>query len=101
VGRRDKIYVLKQKFMVNRDCQKMSIVGLGGIGLTKVALQLAYMVQETWPENSIFWRPAMSMESFEQACADIAQKLHIPLAAGEEGAAKELVKQHLSAERTG
>jgi hypothetical protein len=40
------------------------------------------------------------MESFEQACADIARALHIPLAAGEEGAAKELVKQHLSAGRT-
>ena len=43
----------------------------------------------------------MSMESFEQACADIAQKLRIPLATGEEDAAKELVKQHMSAERIG
>ena len=41
------------------------------------------------------------MESFEQACADIARALHIPLAASEEGAAKELVKQHLSARQTG
>jgi hypothetical protein len=58
------------------------------------------MVKETWPEYPIFWMPAMSMESFEQACAGIAPKLHIPLTAGKEGAAKELVKQHLSAERT-
>ena len=100
VGRRDELYVLKQKLMVDRDCQKMSIVGLGGTGKTQVALQFAYMVKETWPEYSIFWMPALSMESFEQACADIARALHIPLAAGEEGAAKELVKQHLSAGRT-
>jgi hypothetical protein len=101
VGRRDELYVLKQKLMVDRDCKKMSIVGLGGTGKTQVALQFAYMIKETWPEYSIFWMPALSMASFEQACADIARALHIPLAAGEEGAAKELVKQHLSAGRTG
>ncbi|KAF2832835.1 HET-domain-containing protein [Ophiobolus disseminans] len=101
VGRRDELYVLKQKLIVDCNCQKMSIVGLGGTGKTQVALQFAYIVKETWPEYSIFWMPALSMESFDQACADVARRLHIPLAVGEEGAAKELVKQHLSAGRTG
>ncbi|PSN58794.1 hypothetical protein BS50DRAFT_605499 [Corynespora cassiicola Philippines] len=79
----------------------MSIVGLGGTGKTQVALQFAHAVKETHPELCIFWLPALSMASFEQACVEIAQALHIPLAAGEEGTAKELVKQHLSAGRAG
>jgi tetratricopeptide (TPR) repeat protein len=100
VGRRDELDVLKQKLMVNQDCRKMSIVGLGGTGKTQVALQFAYIVREIWPEFSIFWLPALSMESFEQACADVAKALHIPQA-GKEEDPKELVRQWLSAGRAG
>jgi tetratricopeptide (TPR) repeat protein len=76
----------------------MSIVGLGGTGKTQVALQFAYGVKEAQPEWSIFWVPAVSMESFEQACAEIVQALHIPQSADKEDA-KELVKQYLSSGR--
>ena len=104
VGRRAELDVLKRKLMANqecRECQKMSVVGLGGTGKTQIVLQFAYTVKETWPEFSIFWVPALSMESFEQACADIARALHISQAAGGEEDAKELVRQHLSAARAG
>ena len=70
--------MLQQKLMVNQDCQKLSIVGLGGTGKTQVALQFAYSVKERWPEYSILWVPALSMESFEQACASVAKALRIP-----------------------
>ncbi|KAJ9645330.1 hypothetical protein H2199_003336 [Coniosporium tulheliwenetii] len=81
VGRRDELDVLKQKLMI--------------------ALQFAYIVKETWPDFSIFWLPALSIESFEQACADIARALRTPQAAGREEDAKELVKQHLSSTQAG
>ncbi|KAF2993768.1 hypothetical protein E8E13_002106 [Curvularia kusanoi] len=74
----------------------MSIVGLGGTGKTQVALQFAYEVKEAQPDWSIFWVPAVSVESFEQACTEIAAALGIPLAADREEDAKELVKQWLS-----
>jgi hypothetical protein len=79
----------------------MSIVGLGGTGKTQVALQFAHMVKETWPEYLIFWIPVLSMESFEQACIDIARALHILQLAGGGEDAKELVRQWLSAGRAG
>ncbi|KAF2452254.1 TPR repeat protein [Lineolata rhizophorae] len=101
VGRKIELDVLKQKLMVNRECHKMSVVGLGGTGKTQVALQFVYMVKETWPEFSVFWVPALSAESFEQACADIARELHIPRTAGGEEDVKELVRQHLSSPRAG
>ncbi|PSN58876.1 hypothetical protein BS50DRAFT_641408 [Corynespora cassiicola Philippines] len=101
VGRRDELEELQEKLLMGQDCKKVSIVGLGGTGKTQVALQFAYVVKETHPETCIFWLPALNTASFEQACIEIAQTLHIPLAAGEGSSAKELVKQHLSAGRAG
>ncbi|RYN52006.1 hypothetical protein AA0117_g13375 [Alternaria alternata] len=106
VGRQDELRVLQQKLMVDQDCQKLSIVGLGGTGKTQVALQFAYSVKERWPEYSILWVPALSMESFEQACASVAKALRIPQAGGGGGGGddedvKELVQQHLSSSRAG
>jgi predicted ATPase len=42
--------VLQQKLIVDQDCQKLSIVGLGGTGKTHVALQFAYIAKEILPE---------------------------------------------------
>ncbi|KAH8707490.1 hypothetical protein GQ44DRAFT_817509 [Phaeosphaeriaceae sp. PMI808] len=101
VGRRDGLDMLKQKLMVSQECQKMTVVGLGGTGKTQVALQFVYTVKETWSEFSVFWVPALSVESFEQTCADIARELHVPRVAGGEEDVKELVRQHLSSARAG
>jgi tetratricopeptide (TPR) repeat protein len=87
--------------MVDQDCQKLSILGLGGTGKTQVALYFAYSVKERWPEYSIFWVPALSMESFEQACASVAKALHIPQVTSGEEDVKELVRQHLSSSQAG
>ena len=101
IGRRDELDRLRQTLIVNRNCQKMSIVGLGGTGKTQVALQFAYAVKETWTDFSIFWVPALSIESFDKACADVVKLLGIPYSVDEKDDAKELVKQHLSAARSG
>jgi tetratricopeptide (TPR) repeat protein len=87
--------------MVDRACYKMSIVGLGGTGKTQVALQFAYMVKQSWSEFSVFWVPALSMESFEQACAKVVRLLGISQGAGGENDAKEQFKRHLSTARAG
>jgi tetratricopeptide (TPR) repeat protein len=79
----------------------MSIVGLGGAGKTQLALRFAYTVRETMSAVSIFWMPALSMESYEQACVAVAAALHISQAETGEDNAKELVKEHLSADQAG
>jgi tetratricopeptide (TPR) repeat protein len=58
-------------------------------------------VKEAQPDWSIFWVPAVSMESFEQACAGIVEALSIPQMADGKDDAKELVKQYLSSDRAG
>lgn len=86
---------------MTKDCQKLALVGLGGIGKTQVALEFAYAVKAMRPEFSIFWVAALSAESFEQACAEIARKTHLTQASGDKEDVKELFKQSLSAETAG
>ena len=100
VGRSKILEELTQKLLVNKECQRVAIVGLGGIGKTQVALEFAYTVKASWSEYSIFWIPALSMESMEQACVDIARIRAIPPAADNEDI-KELVMQYLNDETAG
>jgi tetratricopeptide (TPR) repeat protein len=78
----------------------VALVGLGGVGKTQVALELAYWVKENHPEHSIFWVPALSGATFEQAYAEIAKKLAIRKAADDEDV-KESVRRHLSSAAAG
>ena len=65
--------------MINADCPKLAVVGLGGVGKTQVVLELVYLVKERYLEYSIFWVPAVSGESFEQGYREIAIRCSIPL----------------------
>ena len=75
-------------------------MGLGGVGKTQVALRLVYMVKKHWPGYSIFWVPALSGESLEQAYRDIAVQCSIALNPTEEDP-KETVRRYLSRASTG
>lgn len=74
--------------------------GLGGVGKSQIALELAYRVKEQWPEFSIFWVPAVSAESFELAYRDIATRCSITLDPKEEDP-KESVRRYLNSDLAG
>ncbi|KOC13590.1 kinesin light chain, partial [Aspergillus flavus AF70] len=101
IGRNAELNTLKQKLLVNKDCQRVALSGLGGIGKTQVALQFAYSVKEDCPEYSIFWVQALSMETFELSYREIAEVLGIrqEQEGGED--LKILVRQRLSAKTAG
>ena len=63
---------MEKRLLIDHECQKLALYGLGGIGKTQLALEFAYAVKQHQPEWSIFWIPAQSAESFEQAYRDIA-----------------------------
>ena len=99
VGRREEIETLKQKLLVHKDCQKVAISGLGGIGKTQIALQFAYYVKENYPEFSIFWVQVLSMETFERGCIGIATTLGMKQENKED--IKQLVQQRLCSKTAG
>jgi hypothetical protein len=76
----------------------MAVVGLGGVGKTQVALQVAYHVtsQTDW---SVFWLSALSMAAFEQSCTEIVERLRLSISGTED--AKKVVKGYLETSASG
>ena len=66
-----------------------------------MALSFAHSVREKHPEFSVFWVPALSVESFEQAYREIARVWEIGSVSNEQEDVKELVRRHLSATSAG
>lgn len=69
------------------------------MGKTQVALELAYWTKKNDPDYSIFWVPALSEATFEQAYVDIARGLNI--GRSDEEDIKETVRLYLSSEAAG
>ncbi|KAJ5289228.1 hypothetical protein N7478_002258 [Penicillium angulare] len=99
-GRESTLDELKEKLFLEPNTKKLALFGLGGIGKTQVTLQLARWVREHIPDCSIFWAPALSLESFEQACSQIAKELQIPQNADGESA-MESVQRQLNSNKAG
>ncbi|KAG7402599.1 Nephrocystin-3 [Fusarium oxysporum f. sp. rapae] len=98
VGREDVLAKLRG-LLFEQGRQKVALVGLGGLGKTQIALQLAFWVKENKPEYSVFWMPAFSMAGFEQECVKLVRALGIRCPEGED--AKDAVRQYLSSKDAG
>ncbi|KAL4733122.1 hypothetical protein BDV11DRAFT_210457 [Aspergillus similis] len=94
VGRDEEISRIDGLIRQNHGPSKIAICGLGGVGKTQIALELAYRTRERDPELSVFWIPCMSYASFEQACMNIAQ--FVGMQGLKPGEAKDRVKSYLS-----
>ncbi|KAJ5504600.1 Tetratricopeptide-like helical [Penicillium fimorum] len=99
VGRQQEIHYIENFIICATGPTKVAIHGLGGIGKTQIALELAYRTREKVPERSIFWIPCTSYESVQQAYVNIASALGISDI--EPAKMKEQVKSHLSQDRAG
>ncbi|KAI1392353.1 uncharacterized protein F4822DRAFT_436211 [Hypoxylon trugodes] len=99
-GREGILYRIEEMFLCRDKYRKLSIVGLGGIGKTQVALRFAYWVKAKHSEHSILWVPALSSETFEQAYAEVAKRLDIQVGPNEQDL-KESVQQYFSSDEAG
>lgn len=87
---------IKSRLFMTSDMSTAAIYGLGGVGKTQIALELAYQVRQEYPECSILWIPAMSHASILQGYLDIARQLGLVTATQEPEVVLELVCEHLS-----
>ncbi|KAN0066858.1 hypothetical protein V8E54_015030 [Elaphomyces granulatus] len=100
LGRHNELVELEQKISNNNNqVRKMAITGLGGVGKTQIALEIAYQVRDRKPECSIFWIPSTSIEMIEQAYMSIGK--HLGLQGVTPAEMKIRVKAHLSSEKVG
>ncbi|KAH8654542.1 hypothetical protein BGZ60DRAFT_568352 [Tricladium varicosporioides] len=83
------------------DCQRVALVGLGGVGKTQIALECAFQLQSISPTCSVFWVRASDRTSFDNAFREIGQQLKIPGLEDDKADVKQLVKTRLSQESTG
>ncbi|KAG8355611.1 hypothetical protein FVEN_g6540 [Fusarium venenatum] len=99
-GRATILNELEDRFFGQDQCQRVALVGLGGIGKTQIALGFVYQTKERRPDYSIFWVPVLSDETAERAYADIAKKLRLQKTSEDEDV-KDLVCQYLSTDEAG
>ncbi|KAL4781230.1 violaceus kinesin [Aspergillus varians] len=93
VGREEEITKVEELFGKLNGPFKVALCGLGGVGKTQIAIELAYRVRERNPTCSVFWIPCTSNASVEQAFMGIAQT--IGLQEVKPSDAKERVKAYL------
>ncbi|GAT22514.1 kinesin light chain [Aspergillus luchuensis] len=77
VGRQDELAQLEEWAVNPEERGKLAVTGLGGIGKTQIALELAYRMHHNGSDCSIFWIPCKNNDSFRQACMTNAQTLGI------------------------
>ena len=101
MGRHSQLDRLKNTLFAKGQPQKLAITGLGGVGKTQIALELAYQIRENFPECSIFWIPVTNTESLQQAYLDVGRQLGILGLQDEKADVKKLVQCYLSQESSG
>jgi nucleoside phosphorylase/tetratricopeptide (TPR) repeat protein len=99
VGRQNEITGLEELITMKDGPRKVAVTGLGGVGKTQVALELAYRVRDRDKECSIFWVACTSYEVIEQTYLNMAQALGLPNVKPAE--VKEQVKRYLISEQAG
>jgi nucleoside phosphorylase/tetratricopeptide (TPR) repeat protein len=75
VGRQDEITKLEELITMQDGPRRVAITGLGGVGKTQVALELAHRIRDRDKECSVFWIPCTSQAMIEQTFLSIAQTL--------------------------
>ncbi|KAL4949897.1 hypothetical protein BDW69DRAFT_197724 [Aspergillus filifer] len=75
VGREGEIAEVEELFDKMNGPFKVALCGLGGVGKTQIALELAYRMRERDPTCLVFWVPCISNASVEQAFLGIAQTI--------------------------
>jgi hypothetical protein len=95
VGRLEELDAVKARLFDRDDCPIISLLGLGGVGKSRLALEIAHQAQSEHPQYSVFWVQAEKLLTFEEDMLQIGKKLGIPGIDDVKADIKTLVKQRL------
>ncbi|KAI0412396.1 hypothetical protein F5X98DRAFT_379817 [Xylaria grammica] len=98
VGRRETLELLRQQLFAQGGRRRVCLHGLGGIGKTQVALQIAYEAKDR-QGLLVIWLLAANGTVFRQACAEALKHLGIQVAGDEDP--EEVLQRHLNSDRAG
>jgi nucleoside-triphosphatase THEP1 len=104
VGREAELDTLITKIITNNteeDCQRISVFGLGGIGKTEIAIELAYRLRKASASHSVFWVSAATTEMFKEGFRHIGEVIKIPGIEEKDAETHTLVRNALSKEDLG
>jgi hypothetical protein len=96
IGRTEEIRRLKELIFDPNGRQIASILGLGGIGKSRLALELAFQYKAEHPHHSVLWIEASEQLTFERDVLEIGKALRIPGIGDDRADTKTLFKQRLS-----
>jgi nucleoside phosphorylase/tetratricopeptide (TPR) repeat protein len=99
IGRQAEITKLEELITMQDGPRRIAITGLGGVGKTQVALELAYRIRDRDQECSVFWIPCISHAMIEQMFLHLSQILGLPDVSP--AGVKEQVKIYLSSKQAG
>ncbi|KFY39202.1 hypothetical protein V495_06082 [Pseudogymnoascus sp. VKM F-4514 (FW-929)] len=99
-GRKDTIKSLEQLLAAEDKHRRVSVIGLGGVGKTRLLLQYAYRFKGS-DTHSVFWIHASSMSRMNKTCAEIARLVKIKGWENPMSNKIELVKDYLESPMSG
>ncbi|KAF1814208.1 HET-domain-containing protein, partial [Eremomyces bilateralis CBS 781.70] len=100
-GRESELSRIEKLLFRHGQTTKVAITGLGGVGKTQLAIEIAYRITEKQRDRSVFWIPATDPETLLQAYSAVAEELDIP-GRDEQGVdVRRLVQKYLSGEGAG
>jgi hypothetical protein len=97
-GRQAQLEKLWQ-MLFTESIERVALMGLGGMGKTQIALELAYRVKHAEKQCSVLWMPAHSAAAFEKAATELVRKLAIPCGTGDDP--KEALQGYLGSDAAG
>ncbi|KIN03538.1 hypothetical protein OIDMADRAFT_177691 [Oidiodendron maius Zn] len=101
IGREPQLTQLEEKAFSEDRTTKIAITGLGGVGKTQIAIELAFRTRAKYENCSIIWIPAINIESLQQAYLDVARQVGIPGWKDNKADVKKLLQGYLSEETAG
>ncbi|KAK5422306.1 hypothetical protein LTR06_000563 [Exophiala xenobiotica] len=103
IGRKKVMAFLEDKLFQSHGHppSRVAVFGLGGMGKSRTAVELAYATKSQRPTYSVFWVQATDHLTFEKDILEIGKKLNVPGIQDEKADVKNLVKQYLSQESAG